>query len=452
MRKTSKIILITIVATSILLGLGYAAIQNITLNVTGSAAAAVNQENFDVRFTRVIGVSDNTCVTANVESDQKANIVVSGLTAKGQFITATYEIKNYSQDLSADLKIVTTNSNADYFTISSRLADKSITAGNTTTVVVTVELTKTPIDGTVTSNISVGLEAMPVQPGEEGTSSGTNDFAQAPDYRNEYGFYYNKPYSATLESGVVDTAIFYEDGSIEVYTDNIPGGKSAAGYAVYSPYTITIVGQEDYPITVSSDGTQVILYGTVYTLNENFEDIYADFEEEKNEFGFYYGQAYTYTNTTNEALYSYVINEDGSYEYYIDYELENTGIATINNNTITIDGITFTATSDGKYLSHQILSCTLDPDFWTRYNAIRYVKFGKAYKTTLANGSTQTVYFYENESAEIFTASGSIEVTEGYVKYTRDTIHITNLRWKFTVSKDGKTIIKIDDNSVYTLQ
>ena len=82
MRKTSKIILVTIIATSILLGLGYAAIQNITLNITGTAAAQASQDNFKVRFTRVTNVSDAVNVTANINSDVAATMNVSGLTEK----------------------------------------------------------------------------------------------------------------------------------------------------------------------------------------------------------------------------------------------------------------------------------------------------------------------------------------------------------------------------------
>ena len=50
-------------------------------------------------------------VIASIINNQEATMNVSGLTEKGQKITATYEIKNESGDLSADLKIATTNSN-----------------------------------------------------------------------------------------------------------------------------------------------------------------------------------------------------------------------------------------------------------------------------------------------------------------------------------------------------
>ena len=440
MSNTSKIILVTIVATAILLGLGYAAITNITLNITGTASANVNQDNFDVSFVGTPTVSESTYATARIEDELSATIAVSGLTKAGQEVTATYDIKNNSSDLSADLKVAATSSDTEYFFISSKLAKSSLVAKESTTVTVTVRLTKTPIDGNVSTNIDIDLTAMPVQPGEEGTSEGVNDYAQAPDYRNEYGFYYGKPYSTVLPSGVVDTAIFHEDGSIEGYRDNIPGGKSAVGYAVYSPYTITIVGQEENPMTVSSDGTEVTIYGMEYTLNENFEDIYTNFNEEKNEYGFYYGQAYSYINTSNGDIYSYVINEDGSGEYYKNYELELSGSVTFSEDNVIINGITFTPKSEGKYLSQQYGSYTLDPNFWDRYNAIRYVKFGEAYTATLDNGVIQTWVFTESGRAIVYI-DGVETGEDSRTNFTRDSIN-TRIGYSFTVAKDGQTIVR----------
>ena len=56
----------------------------------------------------------------------------------------------------------------------SELGKPSLVAGEATTLTVTVELTKTPIVESVNATIGVQLEAMPVQPGEEGTSEGIN--------------------------------------------------------------------------------------------------------------------------------------------------------------------------------------------------------------------------------------------------------------------------------------
>ena len=180
MTKTSKIILVTIIATSILLGLGYAAIQNITLNITGNVTANPNQGNFKVKFTTVVNVSDSSYVTANVLNDTNATINVSGLKNVGEKATATYEILNGSNDLSADLNVLATNSNTEYFVVSSKIDKTSLTAGEKTNLVVTVELNKTLIESNESTNINIKLDAIPVEPGKEGTSGVTNDYSQSP--------------------------------------------------------------------------------------------------------------------------------------------------------------------------------------------------------------------------------------------------------------------------------
>ena len=58
--------------------------------------------------------------------------------------------------------------------------DKFFSENAEATVTVTVELLKTPIEGSVSSSIGVKLEAMPVEPGKEGTSEGIKDSDQNP--------------------------------------------------------------------------------------------------------------------------------------------------------------------------------------------------------------------------------------------------------------------------------
>ncbi|MBR3613575.1 MAG: leucine-rich repeat protein [Clostridia bacterium] len=262
MKKTNKIILASSIVAVLLLGIGYAAIQNITLNISGSAAADPSQSNFKVMFSGTPTVSDDTYVTAAITDDTNATVNVEGLTKKGDVVTATYTVQNASTDLSADLAVSTTNSNTEYFTLMSELDKSSLVAGEATTLTVTVELTKTPIVESVSTTIGVQLEAMPVQPGEEGTSEGINDFAQTPDERNEFGFYFNQPYVTTIE-GVDADLVFYEDGSASLWANDAMCQFFEAGSLIYSKNKIVFsdsVGMDlsfivsDYGDTLTSDG------------------------------------------------------------------------------------------------------------------------------------------------------------------------------------------------------
>ena len=118
MSKTSKIIVSVLLIGILLIGIGYASIQNITLSITGTAEANPNPDNFKVMFSGEPTVSDEDYVTAAITDDINATINVEGLTEKGQTVSAIYTVQNVSTDISADLSVSTTNDNPEYFTLS----------------------------------------------------------------------------------------------------------------------------------------------------------------------------------------------------------------------------------------------------------------------------------------------------------------------------------------------
>ena len=166
MKKRNTYVGLFLLAAILMLGIGYAAISNITLNISGKAKATVSDSNFKVKFTGTPTVSDEDIITAEIESDLKASINVDSFVAKGDTATATYTILNDSDDLSASIAIPEiTNDNEDYFSVTTDMtAATTVDAKNTTTVTVTVELIKTPIDNDQEANISIDLVASPVQP------------------------------------------------------------------------------------------------------------------------------------------------------------------------------------------------------------------------------------------------------------------------------------------------
>jgi len=164
MKKKNTYVGLVILLAVLMLGIGYAAMSNITLNIGGAAGANVEDENFKVKFTGTPQTSGDN-ITATITDDHNATINVS-LVAKGDKATATYTILNDSADLSAKVAVPTiTNSNTDYFTVTTDMvAEETLIAGNSTTVTVTVELVKTPIDQDENANISISFVASPVQP------------------------------------------------------------------------------------------------------------------------------------------------------------------------------------------------------------------------------------------------------------------------------------------------
>ena len=373
MSKTSKIILVTIIATCILLGLGYAAITNITLNIAGIASATVDSGNFKVRFTDNIVVSDSAYVTATRTGDTAATINVSGLTTAGDKVTATYEIANDSTDLSSDLNVKATNSNANYFSVSSKLANKSIKAGEKTTVLVTVELLKTPIDADVSTNIGVTLNAIPVQPGEEGSSGLTNDFSKVPidGTLNEYGFFYGKAYSAYVEdidiSGIM-SIIPYEDGHVEIYLDNYMFAYIVNDIVTYSENTISVQMESDGPPTVISvieNGYKLNTNGLDFDLNDTFTDNQnAAYDGELNEYGFYYDVPYV-SMAVDSVPTALILHKDSTVSLYSNGVFTETGYVAYSENKIdnifgSQEGFMF---ANGHIISNGFMGAKLCPDY-----------------------------------------------------------------------------------------
>ena len=454
MRKTSKIILVTIIETSILLGLGYAAIQNITLNITGTATGITSQDNFKVRFTRVTDISDAVNVTASVNTDTTASINVTGLTEKGQSVTATYEIENQSNDLSSDLNVNTTNSNTEYFVITSRLNKTSLMAGEKTTVTVTVEMIKTPIDGSVTSNVGVNLTAIPVEPGKEGTSADINDFSQTPELVNEYGFYFNESYVFYNESmEEYNNIIFYEDGSCEFYMDGVIaflGEKDSVKYSDFSIDVSESYGEDGAIVTVLLDGKTMEFMGAEGKLDETFMRKINVLKNKQNSYGFYYDVPYTMIS--GSELNTMILHEDGSCEFYIDRALVKifpAGTIIYDEYSIDLtsclgDGYIATVSSDGRFVQVDEMLGSVDMTFMDNINSLDYSKneygfyFNAPYSTYISDG-VLTIMFYEDGSADVFL-DGVYQSSENAGVFTYTDERIISMDLLVYINQDGKIL------------
>lgn len=164
MTGTNKIIFTIVLAAVLIIGIGYAAINSIKLEITGQLAAAPSDANFTVKFTGADPSVEGGNVLAKTTGDLTATLDVKGLTAKGQTATATYTIQNTSADLSANLTATTSNQNTEYFKVLTGFSETSIAKGETSTLTVTVELLKTPVDAEVKDTVGISITASPVQP------------------------------------------------------------------------------------------------------------------------------------------------------------------------------------------------------------------------------------------------------------------------------------------------
>lgn len=169
--KNKRAIIVTLLIVAILLlSIGYAAISK-TLTVGGTVSANANTENFKVHFQGTTGTIESTkqgaTLSATTDEDLSATINASGLDTAGQTVTATFTIVNDSTDLGATLAVNTkeiTGDDAEYFEVTSAtlgkttLAAKTGDTADTTTLTVTLRLTKTPVEA-VTGTVHVTVDA-----------------------------------------------------------------------------------------------------------------------------------------------------------------------------------------------------------------------------------------------------------------------------------------------------
>ncbi len=165
MKNKKKFYVVGLLVFVLVLGIGYAAVSTVGLNIDGTAS--VKSENLNVSFNGVTEVSDEEKVVANsTDNSLDATISVSDLTLN-EIVTATYTIKNEETDVNANItKKTITNDKEEFFEVTTSVDESPTTvdANGTAKVTVTVKLIKTPIEADdSTANIQIDLDANPVQ-------------------------------------------------------------------------------------------------------------------------------------------------------------------------------------------------------------------------------------------------------------------------------------------------
>ena len=174
MKSPKTFLFLSIIVAVLVLGVAYAAISNVSLQVTGTAEAAPSDSNFKVAFKNngsfVASNADKglESITATVTFDEisehSATITAKDFVQVGDTVVATLTVSNNSTDLIAELpkdKLTISGTN-EYFQVTADLGSNEIAANGNTTVTVTIKLIKLPIAKNVTTTINVAFEAVPV--------------------------------------------------------------------------------------------------------------------------------------------------------------------------------------------------------------------------------------------------------------------------------------------------
>ena len=195
--------IIFVLTAIIVLGIGYASINNINLIINGTGS-----------------VIDNTTATFDV----------STLSKKRDPAVASIDVKNNSNGIGARIGLNLTSTNSTYFKVTEHIADTELQAGDITTVTVTIEMLKTPIDNDETTSITATLTADPID-NSTATGSDSGDYPTEPQtgitylVRQEEG-----EISVGDEIGIGATEDFYVISSDSTKTVLIAKNNLLVGY------------------------------------------------------------------------------------------------------------------------------------------------------------------------------------------------------------------------------
>ena len=149
------------------IGIGYAVVSAIPLEIKGTGTVASNPNGFVVKFKEVASKTGDGTLNAGITDDTHATISVSGLTESGQKATFVYTVLNASEEMNYAAKLTTPTvevEKSEYFDVTAVVDNPTtIKQNETTTVTVVVTAKKTPVGDDVTSNITVTLNAEAVE-------------------------------------------------------------------------------------------------------------------------------------------------------------------------------------------------------------------------------------------------------------------------------------------------
>lgn len=172
MKKRKTFIAMALVIAVLVLGVGYAAISNISLNVNGTANITANSD-FTVEFDEAHTVVVTNGAAGAYTGDLTATMTVSLDSAKTEQ-TAVYKIDNKSAELSANLEATVSNVDTDldkYVNITTALySDEGCTTilsgpvikNETAYLKVTASLEKNPSQDVENETFTVTVTASPV--------------------------------------------------------------------------------------------------------------------------------------------------------------------------------------------------------------------------------------------------------------------------------------------------
>ncbi len=166
MKKKKSLVFLSLLVAIFVLGVGYAAVTGVPLNITGTAT--VEGSTLDVKFTGSTtgypyetGATVTPAATANTTT---GTLTITGLQKVNDEVKAVYVVRNNETELNAKLtEVSATSDKTEFFEITTNIDSSTATVlapGESTNLEVTVKLIKLPlVDADSTANITVSISA-----------------------------------------------------------------------------------------------------------------------------------------------------------------------------------------------------------------------------------------------------------------------------------------------------
>lgn len=177
MNKKKTMTALIIVLAVLFIGIGYAAISTVTLNIVGNAQVTPGDDSFVVHFPYTSGESNTISYTASTGYTATANtngtytsltdatINAMDFTKKDQYVDYTISVKNDSPELSATIAStnITISSGNQYLeaALLDNFSTVTIAAGQTGTFTLRVKCIKTPTSTESLTGFTVAIHPQP---------------------------------------------------------------------------------------------------------------------------------------------------------------------------------------------------------------------------------------------------------------------------------------------------
>lgn len=164
MKNRKKMITTALITLVLLLGVGYATVSSVSLNINGKANAESKELQVFYDGVNSGTVSGKVTTISSPVKAREATFTVENMTLN-ETVTMTFEVKNYETDVNATLAApsVTQNTKEEYFRVTTSCDKTTLNAGDTATITVNVKLIKTPVtDEAGSTTVTVAMAASPV--------------------------------------------------------------------------------------------------------------------------------------------------------------------------------------------------------------------------------------------------------------------------------------------------